>query len=284
MQKEVRKERSQTVDLSEAREAPVALADLKATLISAGEVVRKWWDRPQASVLKKKDQSPLTLADRESNTFLRRRLSELLPGAGWLSEESEDDPKRLHQNWIWVVDPLDGTKEFVRRIPELSVSIGLVRANKVVMGGVYNPVTGEGGIGKWQGDSEFWGIPTILPCSQTLAAAMASVSRREVEDGSILPYLGLFRQTRVVGSVAYKLLRVAAGVEDLTFSVQGKWEWDICGGVGLLHSVGKIYHRWDGKPCAFNRRDPRIRSAAVAGPKILAHELAASIGDLAPCA
>ena len=252
---------------------PVPLDALRAVLEGAGRIIGRHYDAPGAST-RKGDGSPLTAADTEANQFLRERLLSLLPAAGWLSEESRDDSARLGCEWVWVVDPLDGTKEFVRRIPELAISIGLAHRGQAVLGGVFNPVSGEGGVGVVGGEWHCWGFANTAPAkAECLAQASAGVSRTEVEDGSIVPWLGLVREPREIGSVAYKLLRVAARQEDLTFTVQPKSEWDICGGVALLRAAGLCYLRFDGQPGVFNQPRPRIACGAVAGPRALADEL-----------
>src|ERR1035438_5875796 len=89
----------------------------------------------------KSGQDPVTEADRALDAVLRREL--LREGEGWLSEESVDDPVRLQRSRVWVVDPLDGTREFVKGIPEFCVSIGFVENGRPVAGGIYNPATDE---------------------------------------------------------------------------------------------------------------------------------------------
>jgi myo-inositol-1(or 4)-monophosphatase len=84
---------------------------------------------------------PVTEADRALDAVLRKEL--LREGEGWLSEESVDDPIRLQRARVWVVDPLDGTREFVKGIPEFCVSIGFVENGHPVAGGIYNPATDE---------------------------------------------------------------------------------------------------------------------------------------------
>jgi len=84
---------------------------------------------------------PVTEADRALDAVLRKEL--LREGEGWLSEESVDDPIRLQRARVWVVDPLDGTREFVKGIPEFCVSIGFVENGRPVAGGIYNPATDE---------------------------------------------------------------------------------------------------------------------------------------------
>src|SRR2546421_2449232 len=89
----------------------------------------------------KAGQDPVTEADRSVDAVLREHL--LRDGEGWLSEESVDDFTRLSKNRVWVVDPLDGTREFVAGIPEFCVSVALVENGRAIAGGVCNPATNE---------------------------------------------------------------------------------------------------------------------------------------------
>src|SRR6202034_4590200 len=84
---------------------------------------------------------PVTEADRALDVVLRKEL--LREDEGWLSKESVDDPIRLQRSRVWVVDPLDGTREFVKGLPEFCVSIGFVENGRPVAGGIYNPATQE---------------------------------------------------------------------------------------------------------------------------------------------
>jgi len=111
------------------------------------------------------------------------------------------------------------------------------------------------------------------PTPSSLDEAEALVSRTETEQGDLKGLAGLVGSTRPVGSVAYKLLRVAARADALTYSVLPKHEWDVCGGVGLLEAAGSVYLRLDGDPVVFNQPDARILSGAVAGSRALASAL-----------
>ncbi len=244
----------------------------KSILIKAADVVRKHF-RSNNQIDFKSDGSPVTAADLASNQLLKTELAKLCPAAGWLSEETTDDGRRLQLDRVWIVDPIDGTKEFMRGVPECAISIGFVKNQKVIAGGVVNPITGEGGVVSPNGETNFWGFSRPHKENSELRQVTASVSRTEIEDGSIFPYMNWFDRTIPVGSVAYKLLRVAAGVDDLTFSVQPKSEWDICGGVALIQAVGKVYCRYDERPILFNQPNTRITSGAAAGPEPLVQEL-----------
>jgi myo-inositol-1(or 4)-monophosphatase len=145
------------------------------------------------------------------------------------------------------------------------------------MGGIVNPANGEGGLGVIGGQVEFWGGLTQKPSVSDLSDSCAILSRTEQEDGSILPLIDLVGSTYPVGSVAYKLLRVASGHDHLTISIQHKSEWDICGGVALLEAAGKVYRRFDHEPMRFNQTNTRIRSGAVAGDKAIVDQLMAAL-------
>jgi myo-inositol-1(or 4)-monophosphatase len=244
------------------REALAAIADAAAALARDGATAT-------LDVNVKKDGSPVTAVDSAVNAFLKRELQSLLPGSGWLSEETADGDVRLGRDFVWIVDPIDGTKELVSGIPEIAVSIGLVSSGIVVAAAVVNPMTGERGTWVTGGEPLFEGL-IAQPTPSSLAEAGAIVSRTESEAGDLTDLQGLVGSTRSVGSVAYKLLRVAGGADALTYSVLPKNEWDVCGGVGLLEAAGRAYLRLDGDPVVFNQPDPRILSGAVAGPRPLA--------------
>ena len=91
----------------------------------------------------KNDRSPVTTADLEVNRILREMQQTDFPDDGWLSEESPDDPARLGKARVWIVDPIDGTKAFVNKLPEYCISVALVEAGTPVLGAIFNPSTDE---------------------------------------------------------------------------------------------------------------------------------------------
>jgi myo-inositol-1(or 4)-monophosphatase len=235
---------------------------------AAGTIVRRAYVAPM-EVATKADGSPVTATDREVDAFLREALTRLVPGSAWLSEETDDDPSRLDQPFVWIVDPIDGTEQFVRRIPEIAVSVALVRAGRPAAAAVLNPINDQEGIWVEGAPPSFYGLDA-RPAPSALDQAEAIVSRSEFEAGSLAGLEDIAGSMRPLGSVAYKLLRVAARADALTYSVRPKAEWDICGGVGLLHAAGGVYLRFDDVPVVFNRPDPRVPSGAAAGPRAIA--------------
>ena len=101
---------------------------------------------------------PVTEADRAVDDVLRKNL--LRAGEGWLSEETVDDLTRLDKKYVWVVDPLDGTREFVQGIPEFCVSIALVENGVPIAGGICNPATDELILGSRDTGVTYNGKPT----------------------------------------------------------------------------------------------------------------------------
>lgn len=91
----------------------------------------------------KTGDDPVTTADHAANDHLQHHLLELLPEAGWLSEETRDTADRLTKEYVWIVDPIDGTREFVERVPHYAVSVALAKSGKVILGVVYNPARDE---------------------------------------------------------------------------------------------------------------------------------------------
>lgn len=250
---------------------PVPLAALVAIVRAGGALARKALDET-LEVSRKDDGSPVTEADRAIDTFLRRELTGLVPEAGWLSEESMDDRGRLARELVWIVDPIDGTSQLVRHIPEIAVSVALVRGGRPVAAVVLNPATGEEGAWVEGAPPRFLGLaPREAP--RRLEEVEALVSRSETDDGDLIGLEGITGSQRAVGSVAYKLLRVAAGADAVTFSVRPKREWDVCAGVGLVWSAGRAYLRTDGRETTFNGPTAILPCGGVAGPLPLADAL-----------
>ena len=151
----------------------------------------------------KAGHDPVTEADKAVDAALRKLL--LKDGEGWLSEESVDDLVRLEQKRVWVVDPLDGTREFVAGIPEFCVSVAMVENGRPVAAGILNPATKETFLGSLDTGLTYNGKPAGPTRRTTLEGAVILASRSEVKRGEWKIFEnGKFR-IRPTGSVAYKL-------------------------------------------------------------------------------
>lgn len=214
----------------------------------------------------------VTDAEREVNQLLFKML--VRDGEGWFSEESADSADRLRRSRVWIVDPLDGTKEYVTGIPEWCISIALLEDGKLAAAGVLNPMTDELFYGSaesgvvyqdrngrgFQKDSGKRDLPLVL------------ASRSECKRGEWERFRNSPIELRPMGSVAYKLALVAAGKADATWTLVPKHEWDVAAGVTLLLAAHGVVLRKDGIPPAFNQKDtlsPGLIGISQAGIKRL---------------
>ena len=184
----------------------------------------------------KAGHDPVTEADRAVDAVLRQEL--LREGEGWLSEESVDDLSRLEKKRVWIVDPLDGTREFVAGIPEFCVSVAMVEDGIPVAGGICNPATNEIFLGSLDSGVTYNGKPARASQRTSLEGAVILASRSEIKRGEWKRFETAAARVRPMGSVAYKLALVSAGLADVTFTLTPKHDWDIAGGAALVTSAG----------------------------------------------
>jgi len=225
--------------------------------LEAGRLVMSYY-KDSYEVMEKGANNPVTTADLEADRSLKRMLLDGAPGTGWLSEETADSPQRLTIAEVWVVDPIDGTKEFILGIPEFAISIGLAARGEIVAGIVYNPARNELFLAEKGAGARLNGDPIRVSDPPSLAGARLDASRSECRRGEFEAYAGAF-QVREVGSIAYKLARVAAGVTDVTWSLGPKNEWDIAAGVLLVEEAGGRATAPDGEAFRFNQARTKVK-------------------------
>ena len=241
------------------------LEKIEAALRRAEEVLEPF--TPGAiEVDRKAGGDPVTEADRRVDSVLKEILPE--EGEGWLSEETVDDHARLGRERAWVVDPLDGTKEFVQGIPEWCVSIGLVEAGQPVAGGILSPSTGQLVLGSIETGVTLNGEPVRISRRDSLEHATVLASRSEVNRGEWDRFQGRGYTIDASGSVAFKLGLVAAGLADATWTLVPKNEWDVVGGVALIRAAGGWAEVLDDPTRPFNRADPLMAGLIASGPHL----------------
>ena len=214
----------------------------------------------------KDDLSPVTRADREADGILKTRLTRLRHSA-WLSEETADSSARLGAPSIWIVDPLDGTKEFIKGIPEYCSAVALVEEGRPVLGVVHNPVTLE----------TYWavrGAGAFLngePISVREGNRMLA-SRSEIPRGEFEPFAGGW-EVVATGSIEYKLALVAAGKGAATLSRGPKHEWDVCAGALIVEEAGGLATDVLGGTLAYNQAFPKVKGILAGAPEAHARAL-----------
>jgi myo-inositol-1(or 4)-monophosphatase len=218
----------------------------------------------------KSGDDPVTAADLAVNDVLLDLLPQ--PSEGWLFEETADSSDRLGRDRVWMVDPIDGTREFVQGVPEWSISIGLVENGQPVAGGVCNPATGERIIGSVETGVEYAGSRP-LTAATSLSGAVVLASRSEIRRGEWDPFVNEPFTVVPMGSVAYKLALVAAGRADATWTLVPKHEWDIAAGAALVVASGGWIALPNGFPPNWNNPHPLV-SGFVATSIAIANDTA----------
>ncbi|MBF0124843.1 MAG: 3'(2'),5'-bisphosphate nucleotidase CysQ [Magnetococcales bacterium] len=242
-----------------------ALIDLvTATARQTGALIMRYYrpgesPDPRSWVGSKGVDNPVTQADMEANALLHQMLMTATPNYGWLSEESPDHPERLEQQRVWVIDPIDGTREFIRGQPQFAISIGLVEQGRPLLGCVYNPAREQLFMAWHQGGSYLNDQLVRVSNRQQLLGASCLSSYSETYRGEWEPFRDELQLT-VMGSVAYKLALVASGYYDLTFTLAPKSEWDICAGLLLVKCGGGRVTDQQGNDLLFNRPLPQLTS------------------------
>jgi len=236
---------------------------LEAIVRKAGQIAINQW--PGAGhQLKSWEKTPGSLvceADLAVDGFLRRELGALLPAAGWLSEESTDHPERLEKGLCWLVDPIDGTRDFIRGRSGWAVSVALVSEKRPLIGMLAAPARDEewfgfAGQGAW--------------CNGERLAA----STRKEFPGARVPTDHLPKEDRDLvivekhNSIALRIAMVASGEADLVATLRWGFEWDIAAATLIAREAGAAVSDAFGAPLAYNKRDPRAFGLLVSAPAI----------------
>ena len=252
-----------------------ALRDaLEDAVRAAGAAVGAFLDAGRVRVAVKfgaRGPEPLSEADRAADEVLRARLPPLLPGAHWLSEESAQDEPIVPGEPAWVVDPLDGTREFLLGLPEFGVSAALFLGDRLALGAVALPPRGRGGD---------WSVLSGLPRGPRPEARRDGVPLPPLADGGAIGRVAVSRhdyerrrlQLRVpfevypAGSSVLKLAQVAAGEAGAYLSTGPRSVWDAAGGAAVLEAAGGALLGAGGRPLRLTPQQVRIPPFAAAAP------------------
>jgi myo-inositol-1(or 4)-monophosphatase len=217
-------------------------------------------------VREKGKNNPVTTADLEANRIIRDKVQKSFRDDGWLSEEDQDNSCRLACPRVWVVDPIDGTKEFIEGVPQFAISIAFVVEGRPKIAIVYNPAKerfykAAAGQGAYLNDKAIHVSPR-----EDINGASLLVSRSEPQKK--FQVLVERCDIRRVGSIAYRLAKVAGGEGDGTLTFRTIQEWDICAGVLMVEEAGGIVVDGQGKTMHFNRELPKHRGVVAANPRL----------------
>jgi 3'(2'), 5'-bisphosphate nucleotidase len=226
----------------------------------AGLAILEWYDGDMG-ITQKADDSPLTKADLASHELINAELIRLWPDIPVLSEESADIPWQTRQNWqqYWLVDPLDGTKEFINHNGEFTVNIALISDHQPVLGIVHVPVTdisyfGAQGAGAWRqhGTQAATAIEVRQPAAEP-SVIVGSRSHANPELASQLNKLGPHKLTSMGSSL--KFCRVAEGLADFYPRLGPTSEWDTAAAQAVVEAAGGQVVKIDGSPLGYNSKE-----------------------------
>lgn len=246
---------------------------LEAIVREAGRIALSAWpgDGHALDHWEKAPGNPVCAIDLEVDGFLKKELRALLPAAGWLSEETVDAPARLNDALVWLVDPIDGTRDFIAGRSGWAVSVALVNTRRPLLGYLYAPARmrdvggefwfAEAGKGSWRN-----GTRLAASRRESLAGARVPAKKLAPEDADLF----LVDQPN---SIALRMAMVAANEADLLATLRWGYEWDVAAAGLIAREAGAAVTDAFGKPLNYNKHDPRAfgvlcSSAAIHGPAI----------------
>lgn len=235
----------------------------------AGTIVQTFYVGSSEVEYKSPDE-PVTEADRSANQHIVTRIQSAFPDDGILSEESKDDRSRLQRERVWIIDPLDGTKEFIARNGEFSIMIGLAVKGRPVMGVVHQPtsdlmytgIVGQGAFLHEQGEKFPLAVSAVDRSRQMVLVSSRSHRKQIVDD--IRHKLRITSES-VTGSVGLKVGHIVRRLADVYIHPSpGCKEWDLCAPEAVLRAAGGEMTDCWGNPLRYNKRDVRAHNGLVA--------------------
>ena len=218
----------------------------------AGHTLQSWDKTPG---------NPVSEADLAVDVFLRRELGALLPAAAWLSEETADDKLRTRSDLIWLVDPIDGTRDFVHGRAGWSVSVALISAGKPLIGMLAAPAREEEWLAVAGQGSTLNGTPLKASTRDQFAGARVPTDQLPSGDSDLVA-------VEKPNSIALRIAMVADDRADLLATLRWGFEWDIAAATLIAREAGAQVSDAFGQPLAYNKHDPRDFGVLVSSPGI----------------
>ncbi len=257
-------------DLALLLRATASAAALALDVFARGGVAR--WDKSPGN--------PVSAADLAVDAQLKAELQAARPDYGWLSEETADDSRRLIRRRVWVVDPIDGTRDFIRGRTGWAVSVALVEDGAVVLGALAAPAREQLFIATRGGGATLNGTPLAVSGRTTLTAARLPVEAANLT-ASFWPEPWDAVAVERPNSIALRLAHVASGFADGWIEGRTVAEWDVAAATLIVTEAGGTVTDRDGGPLGFNRAHPDVHGLVAATPALHAPLLARLTGGLA---
>ena len=244
-------------------ELPQISARLEAAVREAGVLARGMAGASLKNWTKGPTESPVSEADIAVDDLLRARLTAGNGNIAWLSEESVDDPARLAARYIWIVDPIDGTRAYIAGFPDWAVSAALVADGRPVVACLYAPVTEQFFAARANGGATCNGVAIAATQGTELAGARIAGPRGLLERlTSVVPPFTAMPRVR---SLALRLAQVAHGACDVALAGGNSHDWDLAAADLLVHEAGSALTSIMGGTVTYNRPVPRHGMLVAAG-------------------
>jgi myo-inositol-1(or 4)-monophosphatase len=240
---------------------------LVASVREAGTIARHFYGGAYKS-WNKSLGNPVTEADIEIDSFLKKTLLAARPDYGWLSEETADDPIRLTRERVFVVDPIDGTYGFLKHRPHFTIVATVVEKGRPVSGAIYNPITEEM-FEATNGGGARKNAETIHVNGRTGFDGMRLLAEKKLVEPAhwTVPWPpSIHAETRA--SAAYRMALVASGEFDAMVSLSRKSDWDVAAGDLIVNEAGGWVTTREGNALAYNRDKIEHQSIICAGPAL----------------
>lgn len=240
---------------------PEQAAERLATSVrEAGALALSMFKTPLKNWIKG-ESSPVTEADIAVNDLLREKLGG--DSIGWLSEESVDDPARLDARYVWIIDPIDGTRAYLAGFPDWAVSAALIEDGRPIAACLFAPASDEFFIAAAGFGATLNGAPIAATLGTSLADVRIAGPKGLAERfAAIVPTFTLVPRVR---SLALRLARVAHGDVDVAFAGGNSHDWDLAAADLLVHEAGGALTPLGGGPVIYNRPVPRHGALVAAG-------------------
>jgi len=233
---------------------------------AAGDIALRHFAGDRTPTEKPGGQGPVTAADLEVDAMLRETLLAARPDYGWLSEETPDTTDRLSQDWVFIVDPIDGTRAFVEGHRACAHSISAVRRGKVEAAVVYLPAQEKLYAAASAAGATLNGVDIeVDPSADESGELLAAKPNFKPQNwpGGLTPMRPAFRS-----SLANRLALVAAGRFSAMLSLRRVWEWDIAAGALIAAEAGANVTTHRGSDLVFNSPDGQQDSVLAAPPRL----------------
>lgn len=230
---------------------------------AAGSIAMEYFGKDPRSWEKAKGE-PVSVADLAVNQFLSEQLRDARPEYGWLSEESEDEPDRLEKERVWVVDPIDGTRAFLRGDTDFAVAVALLEANQPVAGVVYAPATGDFFAAVKGNGAQLNGMPLSIDRQPDLEGMRMLGEESFFYSKRLWPIPWPKMQFRRINSFALRLAFIADSRCDGAITIRPKADWDLAAADLILSEAGGRCVDNRGAALKYNRAVP-MHPIIVAG-------------------